>query len=120
MNRKTLATLILIASAGAVIVGAEQAKSQAKAKPVPKTPTMISGEIVAVDAATHTFTLRTSEIPARELKFRAQAGSKVLVNGQSKAVTDLTRGERVKVSYTGSGAVLDATAVTLEQPRKKG
>lgn len=120
MNRKTLGSLVLIAVAGAVLVGAEQAKSQAKPKPMTKTPTTFSGEIVAVDAQAHTFTVRGSEIPAHEMKFRAEAGSNVIVNGQPKPVTDLTRGEHVKVTYTGAGDVLTATAVSVEQPKKKG
>ena len=119
MNRKTLGSLVLIAVAGAVLVGAEQAKSQAKPKPMAKTPATFSGEIVGVDAQAHTFTVRGSD-PAHEMKFRAEAGSKVIVNGQPKSVTDLTRGEHVKVTYTGAGDLLTATAVTIEQPKKKG
>jgi hypothetical protein len=118
MNRKAAGILVLIATAFAVLVGAEQAKSQAKPKPMAKAPATFSGEIVTVDAQAHTFAVRGPD--GHEMKFRAEAGSKVMVNGQPKSVTDLTRGEHVKVSYTGSGDVLTATAVTVEQPKKKG
>jgi hypothetical protein len=118
MNRKALGILVLIATAFAVLVGAEQAKSQAKPRPAAKAPTTFSGEITAVDAQAHTFAVRGPD--GHEMKFRAEAGSKVIVNGQPKAVTDLARGEHVKVTYSGSGDVLTATAVTVEQPKKKG
>lgn len=117
MNRKTLGILILVATAGAVIVGAEQAKSQAKPKPMAKTPATFSGEIISVDTAAHTFTVRSAVSPSQEMKFRAE-GSRVMINGQSKPVTDLSRGQHVKVAYTGTGDVLTATAVTLQQPKK--
>lgn len=120
MNRRTLGILVLLATAFAVIVGAEQAKSQAKPKPVAAAPQTFSGEIVAVDATAHTFTVRGSDVPAREMKFRAEAGAKVMVNGQSKSASDLARGEHVKVTYTGTGDVRTATAVTVEQQKKKG
>jgi len=118
MNRKALGILVLIATAFAVFVGAEQAKSQAKPKPMAKAPTTFIGEIVSVDGQARTFAVRGSD--GHEMKFRAEAGSKVMVNGQPKAIADLARGEHVKVTYTGSGDVLTATAVTVEQPKKKG
>ncbi len=118
MNRKALGGLVLIVTACAVLVGAEQAKSQAKQKPMAKAPTTFSGEIVSVDGQAHTFAVRGAD--GHEMKFRAETGSKVMVNGQPKTVTDLTRGEHVKVTYTGSGDVLTATSVTVEQPKKKG
>jgi hypothetical protein len=113
--------LVLLGTAFAVMVGAEQAKSQAKPKaPVAAAPLTFSGEIVAMDAKAHTFTVRSSEAPAHEMKFRADAGAKVMVNGQSKSVGDLIQGEHVKVTYTGTGDVRTATSVTADQPKPKG
>jgi hypothetical protein len=115
-----LGLLVLLATAGAVVVGAEQAKSQVKPRPLAAMPETFRGEIVAVNAQDHTFTVRSAEIPAREMKFRAEASLKVTVNGQEKPARDLTRGEHVTVTYTGSGDVRAATAVTVEKPKTKG
>jgi predicted lipoprotein len=88
MNRQTLGILVLLATAFAVIVGAEQAKSQPKPAPkaVATAPLRFSGEIVAVDTQAHTFTVRSTEATAHDMKFRAESGAKVMVNGQAKSV----------------------------------
>ncbi len=73
-----------------------------------------------MDTQAHTFTVRSNEAPAHDMKFRAESGAKVMVNGQAKSAGDLVRGEHVKVTYTGTGEVRTATAVTVEQAKKKG
>lgn len=120
MNRRAWGVLVLLATAGAVVVGAEQAKSQVKPRLMAAMPETFRGEIVAVDSKDHTFTVRSTESPAREMKFRAEASAKVTVEGQAKSARDLTRGEHVTVTYTGSGDVRTATAVTVEKPKMKG
>jgi hypothetical protein len=116
MNRRTFGSLLIIALAGATLARAEQAKP----KPAAKAPATFSGEITAIDAQAHTFTVRGPAASAREMKFRVEAGAKLMIDGRSKSINDLARGEHVKVTYTGTGDLLTATAVTVEQPRKKG
>jgi hypothetical protein len=116
MNRRTFVSLLIVALAGTALARAEQAKP----KPAAKSPMTFSGEITAVDAQARTFTARGPEASAREMKFRVEAGAKVMVNGHPKSINDLTRGEHVRVTYTGTGDLLTATAVTVEQPKKKG
>jgi hypothetical protein len=120
MNRRAWGVLVLLATAGAVVVGAKQAKSRVKPGAMTAMLETFRGEIVAVDSRDHTFTVRGTETPAREMKFRAEASLEVTVEGQAKSARDLTRGEHVTVTCTGSGDVRTATGVTVEKPKMKG
>jgi hypothetical protein len=107
----------IIASIGCAALllmgGAHLASAKAKA-PAATTHSM-SGEIVKVDAAAHTFVVKMAKKGGgtRERSFSLAEAAKVTKGGATMALGDVHPGDEVRVTYTKAGMKRHASQVDV-------
>ena len=73
----------------------------------------MSGEITRLDASAHTLAVKETAAPRHELQLKLKTDAQIVANGKPEAFGDLKAGEKVKVSYTGTGAKREATRIEV-------
>ena len=112
--RKMVAMLL------AVVVGLTLATMVVAQEQKTEKPKMqvLTGEVVSVDAAAKTITVKTKD---KDVTLTLAADAKVMIHGKAGSLDQITAGEHVTVKYEEKeGAQVAQEIVTAKAPAKKG
>jgi Cu/Ag efflux protein CusF len=93
-----IVTVLVLSLAGSVMAGQMGQLDKLKKKAEEAVEGMtFTGEVSAVDAEAHTFTVKGED--SKEMTFHVSEEAKVRIDGEQKALADLAEGAQVSVTY---------------------